>query len=163
MLFDLFDRLFPEDDPKSTRKWRNTVGFLVFVMVVMLTGLTMAATEVGLPLAGQLAWAEDVDTKVQQAVKPIEDKLEKVESAVEKQADSTNAVLAKLASDQIDALVKRRCKAQNSAAQDPDEIEYLSKEIRKYAIQYRDLAKDDRYRVPTCDEVGYKAKLENTP
>jgi len=149
-MFDLIDRFFPEDDPKSLKRWRNTVGAASVVTLLGLLTLATAATT-GIPLGGRLAWAGDVQQQVQQAVAPIEKKLEDVSKSVDKQAEATNAVLAKLASDQVDQLVKRRCKAKEA-----DEIEYLSKEIRKYSAQYRELAKDDRYRPPTCEEIGYK-------
>jgi len=153
-MFDLIDRFFPGDDPKSQKRWRNTVGAVSIVTLLGLSFFGLAATT-GIWKLGSLAWAGDIEKKVQDSVKPIEDRLKKVEDAVNQQTDSTNTILAKLTSDQIDLLVKRRCKSR-----DAEEVEYLSKEIRKQATQYRELTKEDRYRAPTCEEIGFKEAAE---
>jgi hypothetical protein len=151
-MLGLYDRLFPEDNPKSNRRWRTSVGISIMTLSGLGT-LVFCGLVTGLPLVGKVAWAGDVDKKVSAAVKPLEDRMTKVEAAVNDTTSTTKILLSKLASDQVDALVRRRCKSA-----DPDEISYLSKEIRKYQEDYEN-ARGRVYPTPTCEEVGYKEKV----
>lgn len=151
-MWDFFDRFFPEDDPGSVKRWRRSVGAVSIVSIMVGIFFVFAATT-GVPLAGSLAWAGDVDRKVANAVKPLEDRMTKVETAVTETTSTTKILLAKLASDQIDQLVRRRCRAG-----DPDEISYLSKEIRRYQDDY-EASRGKTYPIPTCEEVGFREKV----
>lgn len=150
-MWDIFDRFFPEDDPKSVKRWRRSVGAVSLLSLGLAVVLTFAGTT-GIPLAGNLAWAGDVDKKINASVKPLEERMTKVEAAVTATTDTTKILLAKLASDQIDQLVRRRCRSGDS-----DEIQYLSKEIRRYQDDY-ELSRGKPYPTPTCEEVGFKEK-----
>jgi len=151
-MFDLIDRFFPEDDPRSVKRWRRSVGAVSIVTFVGI-GLLIFAATTGVPIGGRLAWAGDVDKKVSEAVKPLEQRMSKVETAVTETTSTTKILLAKLASDQIDQLIRRRCRAS-----DPDEISYLSKEIRRYQDDY-EASRGKPYPTPTCEEVGFREKV----
>lgn len=151
MLFELYDRLFPEDDPRSKRRWRATVGSSIFLLGGFAI-FTTTALLFDLPKIGSIAWAGDVDKKIDAAVKPINSKLETLETSMDTTAKATKNLLAKVAADQIDQLVRRRCRSS-----DPDEIAYLSREIRRYQDDYR-MNRPNGYETPTCEEVGYKEK-----
>lgn len=155
-MFDLIDRFFPEDNPKSLKRWRRSVGAVSLIGLAVGLFFILAATT-GVPLGGTLAWAGEVekkiDSKVSAAVKPLEERMTKVETAVTETTSTTRILLAKLASDQVDALVRRRCKSG-----DADEIQYLSKEIRKYQDDY-EASRGKPYPTPTCEEVGFKEKV----
>lgn len=152
MLFELFDRLIDAESPNATRKWRSTVGYLLLAIFFATTFLATAATT-GVPMLGKLAWANEVDKKTQDVIAPLASKLLEIAGAVEQQSKTSKALLAKITADQIDQLVKRRCRSAVS-----DEIEYLSKEIRRLGDEYLDLQGRD-YRLLTCDEIAYKEKV----
>lgn len=154
-MLDLIDRFFPEDDPKSVKRWRRSVGAVSLISLV-LGFFFITCITTGIPVGGALAWAGDVDqkidAKVAEAVKPLDARMAKVEATVNDTSQTTKLLLAKLASDQIDQLVRRRCKSGDS-----DEIQYLSREIRRYQDDYK-ANRGDTYATPTCEEVGFKEK-----
>jgi hypothetical protein len=150
-MWDLFDRFFPEDDPKSLKRWRRSVGAVSLLSLLIGVTFIFAGTT-GIPFAGSVAWGGEVDQKISESVKPLEDRMSRVESAITATTETTKILLAKVASDQIDQLVRRRCKSADS-----DEISYLSKEIRRYQDDY-EVNRGRTYPIPTCEEVGYKEK-----
>lgn len=152
MIFELFDRLIDADSPTATRKWRSTVGYLL-LSIFLATSFLAAAATTGVPLLGKLAWADEIDKKTKEVIAPITTKLIEITSAVEQQSKTSKALLAKITADQIDQLVKRRCRSMIA-----DEIEYLSKEIRRLGDEYLDLQGRD-YRLLSCDEITYKEKV----
>lgn len=152
MLFELFDRLVDPTSPDALKRWRSLVGYILVVFFFSMCFLGAAATT-GVPKLGKLAWADEVDKNTKAVVAPIEIKLNDVAKAVEEQSKSSRALLAKITSDQIDQLVKRRCRSTVS-----DEVEYISKEVRRLGEEYLDLQGHD-YRLLTCDEIAYKEKV----
>lgn len=147
----LYEGLFPDENsqPAHVYKWRKFVGNTLFVLCLMVLVGSFALTT-GFPRIGSVVWAADLKTEVQQAVKPLDERLGKVETTVSAQASSTKALLGKLAGDQIMYLVRRRCKSK-----DLDEREYLTKEIGRYSEEYED-NKGKPYRIPSCDEIEYR-------
>ena len=152
-MLDLYDRLFPPDDPKSQRKWRATIGNAIFGLLLFAVFTTWAMIW-DIPKLGSLAWAGDVDKKVASAVLPVESRVTRVERTVAETAQTTKLLLARLSMDQIDQLVKRRCKSR-----DEDEIAYLSREVRRYQDDYR-VNRGEIYNAPTCEEVGFKERAK---
>jgi hypothetical protein len=149
-MLGIYDRLFPNDE-KGKKKWRTTVGNAIFALIFFAT-FTTTAMIWDIPKLGSLAWGADVDKKISEAVKPIEAKMTSMEATLNQTSSATKQLLAKLAVDQIDQLVKRRCKSQ-----DEDEITYLSKEIRRYQDDYR-TNRGEVYPAPTCEEIGFKER-----
>lgn len=155
-MFGLYDRLFPPDDPKARHRWRSTIGNTVFVLILF-SGFVSSALFFDLPKIGSVAWANDIDKKVvekvTEAVKPIEQKVSVIESAVKENSQTTKLLMAKVIADQLEQLVRRRCRSG-----DVDEITYLSREIRRYLDDY-ERSQLRVYPMPTCEEVGFKEKV----
>lgn len=147
----VYNGLFPDENatPAQLRTWRKFVGNLLFSLVLSAVFLGVALTT-GVWRIGSIAWASDVKGQIVEAVTPLEQRVQKVETVVSAQTTMTKALLAKLAEDQLVFLIKRRCKSK-----DADEREYLTREIGRYSEDY-ELNKGKRYRPPTCDEIGYR-------
>lgn len=117
-------RLVPHDATggKELYNWRLYIGLSSYAhwLIAMLIS---AALVTGLPLVGQVAWANDegrkVDAKIAAAIKPIEQKIDEIVSeqqqqtrVLAEQASIAKAFLAKVASDQVIDSYQRMCKQQ---------------------------------------------------
>jgi hypothetical protein len=92
---------------KQGWKWRVHHAIASLFVAV---GLMGAAMVTGLPLVGQVAWANGVDQKIAAAVKPIEDKVGTLEKAVTDQNAISKAFLARMAEDAIVDTFQRMCR-----------------------------------------------------
>ena len=99
-----------------------TVG-AVFVIVTAMTG--------GLPLVGQVAWAADVDKKIQETVNPIKAQVSQLENAVKAQTSVSNSLLANITASQIRATYARICAKPSDA-----ERERLNGDFDRYLAEY---------------------------
>lgn len=150
ILQSIYGGLFPDgdqqNDPAAQLRWRKFVGNLLFIITAncLIVGLGLT---VGLPRAGSVVWAADLDGEIEKSTKPLDERISKVEKIVAEQGNTTKALLAKIAGDQVGLLVKRRCKTN-----DPDDKDYLTREINRYAEEYED-NKGKPYRIPRCSEL----------
>lgn len=110
--------------------------------VVLGVGLagTMAATwfilmamTTGLPLVGNVAWASDVDKKIADATKPIEQKVGQLEQAVKGQTQVSNSLLANITASQIRATYARLCA---KPAPTETERDRLNSDLDRYLAEY---------------------------
>lgn len=150
----LLTNLLEDNTDEARKKWRKTVGLLVLGLTLFCSAIVVPVLFTGLPVIGQVAWANDVDAtidkKVTAAVAPISEQVTKLQAAVDQQGKSAKALLARLSGEQIDTLAKRRCKSS-----DIEEREYLSREINRLRDEFEE-TQGRRYRELTCDQLGYR-------
>lgn len=147
------DGLSPEQLERLHQGWRQTVGWIL-TLLVGFAGFTLLAMAAGVPgVIPELVWDTDVEQKTIKVVDPIAKKVDALEQAQEDNTEATKALLAKVAEDQIFFAVKRRCHSR-----DDDEREFLTKYINKYLEEY-ELVTADTYRVPTCDEIEFREEF----
>ena len=117
--------------PKNRRqRHRVVMGLSVAGTMCTVWAIVIALTS-GLPLVGQVAWASDVDKKIAQATKPIEDKVGQLENAVKQQTQVSNSLLANITASQIRATYARLCNKPNDT-----ERERLSSDLDRYLAEY---------------------------
>lgn len=116
--------------PKGRARARAIIGLALAATMTVTWGVVVALTS-GLPLVGQVAWASDVDKKIADATKPIEDKVGKLENAVKAQTQVSNSLLANITASQIRATFARLC-----AKPTETERERLSGDLDRYLAEY---------------------------
>lgn len=154
MFWSLFDRFFPDESPESVHRWRRSVGVMQVVTLLALISLAAILT-VGVPLAGRVAWADEIDKKVSEAVKATDEKIE----AVAKEQRATSKVLKNVeamllenlmesTSAKIRSQVAKRCKTEGRV-----EREEINREIDRLQKQYKTYSGGEKYDEPTCNEI----------
>lgn len=63
---------------RCVRQWRWRVHNTLFVMILFCGMVTWALSPSGVPFLGAIAWANDTDKKIQQAVAPIQSKVDQI-------------------------------------------------------------------------------------
>ena len=115
--FRRLKKLVPSDGTEglALQKWRLYIGLSSYCHWMFVVAVS-ALLSVGVPPIGQLAWANDVerkmDTKIAAAVRPIEEKVAELAEQSKAQNAISNAFLARLAEDSIIETLKRMCDEQ---------------------------------------------------
>ena len=134
----------PAEDasPRSVFYWRLTVsgfmGSLVLFVIFAFGGIWH--------LSG-FAIASDVDTKIAQAVEPINGKLDTIETAQTAQNGYLEQLVKSDFATRIDREVRARCSAMTR-----DEKERIKSAIDTYQAGYKEVAKVE-YDEPECSEL----------
>lgn len=128
------EELVDEALPKGRRRGRAVVALCLFATMLVNWAMVVAMFQ-GLPVIGQVAWASDVDKKVQAAVEPIEQQIGKMQQAVDKQSAVANALMASVAASQVRATYARLCGRSSET-----ERERLSADLDRYTGEYESYA-----------------------
>src|SRR5262245_9393124 len=118
--------------PKGRGRHRTIIG-IGLAATMFLTWMILAAMTTGLPLVGNIAWASDVDKKIADATKPIEQKVGQREQAAKGQTQLSTALLANITASYIRATYARLC-----AKPTPSETERdrLNGDLDRYLAEY---------------------------
>lgn len=142
---EFIQSIAPPSENASPRKifyWRLMVsgfmGLLVLFIVFAFGGIWH--------LNG-FALASDVDTKIAAAVKPINDKLNDIESTQVTQSTYLEQLVKSDFADRIDREVRARCSATTR-----DQKERIKSAIDTYQVGYKAVA-GEKYDEPECDEL----------
>lgn len=115
-------------------------------------GAIMWAMFVGYPMLGQLAWSkegdEPVETKIQTAMKPIVDRLDKIEEGLTLQAEVSNSLLLELTEKTLTEINRRRCSAATLADRD-----YWQSEMNKLKPRYLKYSGGVAYEQRNCSDL----------
>jgi len=122
----------------------------IFSLLVLVAILTK-----GVPVAGRVAWADEIDKKVSEAVKATDAKIE----AVAKEQRETGKVLKNVETMLLESLmestsakirsqVAKRCKTEGRI-----EREEINREIDRLQKQYKAYSNGEKYDEPTCSEI----------
>lgn len=99
--------ILDETLPKNAKTRARVVIGITLWGVVGAVWLIVAALTVGLPPFGRVAWAGDVDAKIQKAVEPIQAEVTELKNAVKAQTSVSNSLLASVTASQIRATYDR--------------------------------------------------------
>lgn len=150
----IVDRLFPDENakPEQIRSWRKVIG-LVSIVTFFSSAFYFGSMFGGWPVVGHLVWSKDLDQAVQDKIGQTNQRVEKLEKQIEQQTKISEKFLVRATEEQIDFLLRRRCKARDS-----EEFDYLSREIKKYVDEWEDLKKKE-YRAPTCRDLEFQKEV----
>lgn len=141
MSWDFLSHLVPPG-MDSTMKWRSAASLAILVLMIH-----AFAIRGWLPGVVGMARADDIDTRIEARLEPIQRQL----NALETQSKATNDLLkASLLSQytrDIRAAVAAKC-----ATTDSRERERIDNTIESFQQQYESVA-DKRYALPRCDEI----------
>ena len=133
-----------EEDPDVRRVflWRLLISAFITV------GVIFAVWAMGGLYGTQgFAYADDVETKIAQAIKPVTSRLTDIETAQTTQS----GYLKRLVKSDLERLIDRellaRCNASTSA-----EKQRIKSAIDAYQLDYEDVF-DDEYDEPNCDQL----------
>jgi hypothetical protein len=133
-----------EEDPSpwSVALWRLGVSaFMTASVIFVIWALG------GMFHINGFALADDVDTKIEQAVKPINDKLETIETAQIAQNGYLEQLVKSDFAVRIDREVRARCSATTR-----EEKERIKSAVDTYQEGYKKVAGED-YDEPECSEL----------
>lgn len=151
-MLNLLDRLLlPEDEkPESVRNHQLRLSLVACASILTLTLVVLPAMFIGWLNLGQLAWANDVakevDNKVEAAVKPIKEQVDRIEAQVEQQTADTGEVIVGLLASELRGAAATRCLA--PAWQRERENRKIEELQRKYKIRT-----GGEYDIPSCNEL----------
>ena len=146
---DVYDRLFPEDNPTAVRRWRFTVSHVLVVLVVCMIFVLSAMTW-GIPLLGQLVWTRDVEEMIEKRksiTNPAFDQLRNLSLQQQKDHELLVRFLAQTKAADIRVAALKRCRAKNSGERDIN-----TREIDRLQIEYEALL-GEPYSLPGCAEL----------
>lgn len=141
--------LLPKDDsPESIRNWQLRVALVACSSWIMLYFVIIPAALTGVPRLGALAWARDVDQKVQEAIAPINDKIDRLEMAVTDQTETSNALLLELTEKTLTEMNRRRCSAPTTEDRD-----YWQSQMNKLKPRYLRYSGGISYEQRSCADL----------
>ncbi len=144
---------FPDDsNPKAVRQYRRRLALVACGAFLGLYGFVMPAMFAGWPMIGQVAWSKDgnepVETKIENAVKPILQRLDKMEAGLTTQAEVSNSLLLELTEKTLTDLNRRRCTAATQADRD-----YWQSEMNKLKPRYLKYSGGVAYEQRNCSDL----------
>lgn len=150
----VMDALFPDDDkPQSVRRQRKVVGFLMLYTSPVVTWILLSLFYNVAPF-GKIAWAGEVqavaEAKAREAVHPLIEQMSRLQSQLEANTSSANALIADSSYFQMMDRVRRRCA---TPVTDGNERDRLQREINSFVDRYRVATNDANFRAPTCPEL----------
>lgn len=150
-LTDLPDKLLPPDDAdvRGLRRYRWRMTLVACGAFMTVWGVVIPALTVGLPLVGRVAWADEVDRKIEQVVGPIRQDF----ANLKREANAAQAVnqriqrriLMNQLAQQLRDLQRIRC----ADGQGEHTVDRLDDEITAAQDEYRELT-GERYPLPPC-------------
>lgn len=129
------------DDPYP---WRQMVGLTLAALVLCcfaMYALAFGTLERLFGFPARLAWAHEVDDRIEKTILPIERKLDAVQA-------TNHAILRAIYIPQIRARVRERCDIPDRAQRDR-----INAELDRIRNEYRLLSGERLNVSPTCEEV----------
>lgn len=135
--------------PKAQRMYRLRVAMVACGSFMVVYGFIIPAMFTGFPVLGQLAWANDINTKISEAIKPIEGKVNTIETKVDKLDLIVRQQLAVTLATQIREAKRRWC-ALPASSQERDRTQT---DIDRLQEEYMGL-RGQPYNVLPCTELN---------
>jgi len=132
----ILDAALPKN--RSARS-RVIIGLALWATILTVWAIVVAMTN-GLPLLGAVAWASDVDKKVEQAIQPIKTEVSQLKNELAQNTRVSNSLLASVTSSQIRATYARLCKEKSDGERDR-----LSGDFDRYLAEYPNYTNGARF------------------
>ena len=128
--------------PRKVFYWRLMISGFVLLLIVHISHISGF-----IPGFDGVAFAEDVDLKIERALEPINSDLKTIKNAQSKQS----SYLVLLVKSDLSRLIDRELRARCSATT-RDEKDRIKSAIESYQNDYEEVAGDE-YTEPKCDEL----------
>ncbi len=148
---DFLNWLIPDSHatPRAQRMYRLRVALVACASFMLVYGFIIPAMFIGFPVLGQLAWANELNTKVAQAVRPIEQKVTAIEGKVDKLDLIVRQQLAVTLATQIREAKRRWC----TMSPNSQERDRTQTDIDRLQEEYAGL-RGQPYNVLPCTELN---------
>jgi hypothetical protein len=141
--------LLPDDDsPGSVRMYRIRVGLIACSAWIVLAFFVIPAMITGVPKLGQLAWAGEVDKKIEDAMLPLREDNEATNQNLKALTEQTKINQSFLIEGQLHAAQRAWCESDKKGQRAPIAAQRID-ELKK---QYKKLTGEHPY-IPTCQQV----------
>lgn len=122
--------------PSNRRERARAIIGIALAATMLVVWAIVWAMLFGWPIVGQVAWASDVDKKIEKAVGPLKDEISELKQAVERNNQVSNSLLASVTASQIRATFARLCKETSDA-----ERARLNADYDRYLTEYPEYTK----------------------
>ena len=148
-LASLPDKLLPSDenDPRSVKHYRLRTALVACSSFLLVLFVVLPAMTVGLPRIGTLAWAGEVDDKIEQATAPIKAQLGQIATQLATQEQIQKRILAGQLAAQARDLHRLKCTTTDDYTR-----ARMERDIEDAQQEYRALT-GERYPLPACKDL----------
>ena len=136
---DFTDALLPDEkNPAAMRRYRMRLALVACSAWLMLVFVVLPALFTGLPMLGQVVWAQDGDERIQEAVAPVAAQVTRLEKQIGDVDQKTDALLLSQLRAELRDTRRLQCKA--IKADDPERKTAYGKAMEGLQEQYKAIA-----------------------